>query len=162
VTVYNKENYEIKFLMANKKMDVIINCLDGEDFHACLRLIAVSGKIFQLTKTDMKKKHKMGTWYTRGHGTSVRRWRRRLYRSVRGETIHICCERGFFIGMLTFLRNVSMFSVGMERILAENEGLKKNIRNSIERGLQNGTVRPFDRRVLTGACTGSQASETLE
>lgn len=60
MTVCNKENYEIKFLMAHKKMDVIINCLDGEDFHASLRLIAVSGKIFQLTKTDMKKKYKMG------------------------------------------------------------------------------------------------------
>lgn len=64
--------------------------------------------------------------------------------------------------MLTFLRNVSMFSVGMDRILAENEGMKRNIQMSIERGLRNGTVKPFDRRVLTGACTGTQASEALE
>lgn len=62
IMVYTKEDYEINFLMANKKMDVIINCLDGEYFYACLRLIALSGKVFQLAKTDMKKKLKMGTY----------------------------------------------------------------------------------------------------
>lgn len=46
--------------MANKKMDVIINCLDGEDFYATIRVIATHGKFFQLTKNDMKKKYKMG------------------------------------------------------------------------------------------------------
>lgn len=47
--------------MANHMMDVIINCLDGENFQATLRVLAKSGKFFQLTKNDMKKKYKMGT-----------------------------------------------------------------------------------------------------
>jgi len=46
--------------MANNKMDVIINCLEGEDFYATIRVIAKHGKFFQLTKSDMKKKYKMG------------------------------------------------------------------------------------------------------
>jgi len=41
-------------------MDVIINCLEGDDFHATFRVIADHGKFFQLTKSDMKKKYKMG------------------------------------------------------------------------------------------------------
>lgn len=47
--------------MANNKMNVIINCLEGEDFHATVRVIADLGHFFQLTKSDMKKKFKMGT-----------------------------------------------------------------------------------------------------
>lgn len=58
--VYDRVNFEVKFLMANQKMDVIINCLEGEDFHATIRVIAKHGHFFQLTKNDMKKKYKMG------------------------------------------------------------------------------------------------------
>lgn len=64
--------------------------------------------------------------------------------------------------MLTFLQNVSLFSIGMNRLLMENEEIKKSIQNSVERGLENGTVKPFDRYVMTGACTGTRALETLE
>lgn len=46
--------------MNKNKMNIIINCLDGEEFHATLRVIAPHGKFFQLTKSDMKKKYKMG------------------------------------------------------------------------------------------------------
>lgn len=60
IIVYNIENFEVKFLMANKKMNVIINCLEGEDFYATIRVIAEFGRFFQLTKNDMKKKYKMG------------------------------------------------------------------------------------------------------
>lgn len=71
ILIYNQQNFEVTFLMANNKMDVIINCLDGEDFHATLRVLAESGKFFQLTKNDMKKKYKMGTYCAR---TSSRSW----------------------------------------------------------------------------------------
>lgn len=64
--------------------------------------------------------------------------------------------------MLTFLQNVSLFSVGMDRILAENEAMKRNIQSSIERGLRDGTIKPFERYVLTSACTGTQALDTLK
>lgn len=60
VIIYDRENFEVKFKMANKKMDLVINCLEGEDFHASLRVLGPFGRIFQLTKNDMKKKHKLG------------------------------------------------------------------------------------------------------
>lgn len=47
--------------MDNKKMSIIINCLTGEDFYATIRVSAPHCKFFQLTKTDMKKKYKIGT-----------------------------------------------------------------------------------------------------
>ncbi|XP_022162608.1 fatty acid synthase-like [Myzus persicae] len=124
VIIYDKENFEIKFLMANNKMNVIINCLEGEDFHATVRVIADHGKFFQLTKSDMKKKYKMGMW--------------------------------------AFINSISFFSIGMGRLMAECEETKRAIQKLIEQGLQTGTIKPFDRHVLTGACTGTQALETLE
>ncbi|XP_025202615.1 fatty acid synthase-like [Melanaphis sacchari] len=124
VIIYDKENFEIKFLMANNKMNVIINCLDGEDFHATIRVIADHGKFFQLTKSDMKKKYKMG--------------------------------------LLKFLKDISFFSVSMDRVISECKETKQTIQKLIEHGLQNGTIKPFDRYVLTGVCTGTQALETLE
>lgn len=66
------------------------------------------------------------------------------------------------IGLSKFLDSVSLFAVGMERLIGESDETKRNIRNAIERGLQNGTVKPFDLHVMTGACTGTQALETLE
>ncbi|XP_025423656.1 fatty acid synthase-like [Sipha flava] len=124
VIIYDKENFEIKFLMANNKMNVIINCLDGEDFHATVRVIADHGKFFQLTKSDMKKEYKMGLW--------------------------------------KFLRNISFYAISMERIIEETEETKRRIQKLIENGLQNGTIKSFDRCVLEGACSGIQALETLE
>lgn len=43
-----------------KGFSIIINCLYGSDFHAAVRTIASYGKFFQLTKTDMKNKDKLG------------------------------------------------------------------------------------------------------
>lgn len=48
--------------MTNHKMNVIVNCLVGEDFYASLRLLETHGNIFQLAKSDMKKKYKLGTY----------------------------------------------------------------------------------------------------
>lgn len=50
----------------------------------------------------------------------------------------------------------------MDRIIDECEEKKLRIKKAIELGLQNGTIKPFDRHVLTGACTGAQALEVLE
>lgn len=65
-------------------------------------------------------------------------------------------------GMWAFINSMSFFSIGMDRIMAECEETKQTIKKLIEQGLQNGTIKPFDRYVLTGACTGTQALETLE
>jgi len=64
--------------------------------------------------------------------------------------------------MWAFLNSISFFSIGMGRLMTECEETKQVIQKSIEQGLQNGTIKPFDRHVLTGACTGTQALETLE
>ncbi|VVC29215.1 Hypothetical protein CINCED_3A015604 [Cinara cedri] len=123
IIIYDEENFEMKCLMANKRMDVIINCLNGEDFHASMRIMKQHGTFFQLSKTDMRKKYKMG--------------------------------------LIRFLNDASFFSVSTERLIQETENTKKNIKNLIERRLQNGTIRSFDRCVITGACTGAQALEKL-
>jgi len=43
-----------------KGVSMIVNCLHGHDFHASVRSIALRGIFFQLTKTDMKNKDKIG------------------------------------------------------------------------------------------------------
>jgi len=133
-------------------MDVIINCLEGDDFYATFRVIADHGKFFQLTKSDMKKKYKMGTTI--------------LYNSIQTFlwmlNLTIMLPLYVLKGTLKFLKCISFFSIGMDRIMAECEETKRAIQKLIEQGLHNGTIKPFDRHVLTGACTGTQALETLE
>lgn len=50
----------------------------------------------------------------------------------------------------------------MERIIDENDETKKKIQKSIDRELQSGRIKPFDRYLLTGGCTGAQVLEALE
>lgn len=57
---------------------------------------------------------------------------------------------------------MSFYSISMERIIESSEETKKIIQNALEQGLLNGTVKPFERCVLTGSCTGMQVLETLE
>lgn len=47
----------------------------------------------------------------------------------------------------------------MDNLIQETENTKKTIQSAIERRLQNGTIRPFNHCVLTGAYTGTQALE---
>lgn len=56
------DNFEVKIKIATNGngVTVILNCLHGHDFHASVRSIAMRGKFFQLTKTDMKNKDKLG------------------------------------------------------------------------------------------------------
>lgn len=63
---------------------------------------------------------------------------------------------------MKFLKNISFFAMGMERILTETKEIKKRIQHVIEQGLENDTIKPFDRCILTGACTEIQALETLK
>lgn len=57
------DNFEVKIKIATNGngVAVILNCLHGHDFHASVRSIASRGKFFELTKTDMKNKEKLGT-----------------------------------------------------------------------------------------------------
>jgi len=124
ILIYDKDNFEIKLLMANKKMNVIINCLDGYDFYASLRVIADHGKFFQLTKTDMKKNYKLG--------------------------------------LKRFLKDITFFSISMDKIIKEREDTKTNIQNLIQHRLNNGTIIPFDGYILSEACTRAEALQTFE
>lgn len=65
-------------------------------------------------------------------------------------------------GLLSFLMSISFFSISMERIIDESDEIKKKIQKSIDRELQSGRIKPFDRYLLTGGCTGSQVLEALE
>lgn len=57
------DNFEVKIKIATNGngVAVILNFLDGHNFHASVRSIAMRGKFFQLSKTDMKNKDKLGT-----------------------------------------------------------------------------------------------------
>lgn len=44
-----------------KGIPIILNCLNGNEFYASLRIISNRGNFFQLSKTDMKKKNKLGS-----------------------------------------------------------------------------------------------------
>jgi len=50
-----------------KGTSIILNCLSGHDFHASVRSIAFRGTFFQLTKTDMKNKDKLGNIIAADH-----------------------------------------------------------------------------------------------
>lgn len=65
-------------------------------------------------------------------------------------------------GLWSFLLDTSFYSISMERIINESEETKKSIQKSIDRELQSGRIKPFDRYLLTGGCTGVQALEALE
>lgn len=43
-----------------KGVSTILNCFSGSEFLASLRLISSFGQFFQLAKSDMKKKEKLG------------------------------------------------------------------------------------------------------
>lgn len=43
-----------------KGVAIIVNCLQGHDFYAAVRSIANHGSFFQLAKTAMKNKEKLG------------------------------------------------------------------------------------------------------
>uniref|UniRef100_A0A2S2P8N0 Fatty acid synthase n=1 Tax=Schizaphis graminum TaxID=13262 RepID=A0A2S2P8N0_SCHGA len=119
------DNFEVKIKMATngKGVSIIVNCLHGHDFHASVRSIAHRGIFFQLTKTDMKNKDK--------------------------------------IGMLVFLKNIIFYGVSPDRLLAETSEIKLKIQNEVQKGINLGIVKPFDRKVLTGSCTTDQAMKSL-
>lgn len=50
----------------------------------------------------------------------------------------------------------------MERIINERDETKKSLQKSIDRELQSGRIKPFDRYLLTGGCTGVQVLDALE
>lgn len=70
---YKNDNFEVQILMATngEGISIILNCLNGNDFQSSTRVISKFGKFFQLTKTDMKNKDKLGKNYCFAVNTSV-------------------------------------------------------------------------------------------
>lgn len=64
--------------------------------------------------------------------------------------------------MWSFLLCISFYSISMERIIDESDETKRTIQKSIDRELQSGRIKPFDRYLLTGGCNGVQVLEALE
>lgn len=119
------ENFEVKLKMATKGKGVaiIVNCLHGHDFYAAVRSIANHGSFFQLTKTAMKNKEKLG--------------------------------------LLVFLKCITFYGVSLDSLLAESSEVKQDIQNEVQKGIDLGIVKPFDRQVLTGPCSREQAIQSL-
>lgn len=59
---YKDSKFEVKLRLATKGMgiSIILNCLSGTEFYDSTKILAKSGKFFQLAKTDMKNKEKLG------------------------------------------------------------------------------------------------------
>lgn len=59
---YKTTNFEVKvrFATKGKGITMILNCFNGPEFYASIRSLATFGKFYQLTKSDMIKKNKLG------------------------------------------------------------------------------------------------------
>jgi len=64
--------------------------------------------------------------------------------------------------MLVFLKNIIFYGVSPDRLLAETSEIKLKIQNEVQKGIDLGIVKPFDRKVLTGPCTTEQAIKSLQ
>ncbi|XP_050423204.1 fatty acid synthase-like [Adelges cooleyi] len=58
--LYDNKDNEIKVLVTTSKLDIVINCQDGEDANRFLRLTALHGKCVFLTKNMVSSRNKMG------------------------------------------------------------------------------------------------------
>jgi len=64
--------------------------------------------------------------------------------------------------MIVFLKNVTFHGVSPDSLLAESSEIKLKVQNEVQKGIDLGIVKPFDRSVLTGPCTEEQAIKSLQ
>lgn len=60
-----------------------------------------------------------------------------------------------------FLKNITFYGVSPDSLLAETSEIKLKVRNEVQKGIDLGIVKPFDRHVLTGPCSREQAMQSL-
>lgn len=65
-------------------------------------------------------------------------------------------------GMLLFLKEVTFYGVSPDGLLAASVETKLNVQSVVQKGIDLGIVKPFERHVLTGPCTGNQAVKALK
>ncbi|VVC29213.1 Acyl transferase/acyl hydrolase/lysophospholipase,Ketoacyl-synthetase, C- [Cinara cedri] len=122
---YKNSDFEVQVMLATKGKGVsmILNCLSGSEFYASVRSLSTMGKFFQLTRSDMIKKNKLG--------------------------------------MFIFLKVIAFYGVSLDRLLGQDCNIKLRVQKDVQKGIELGIVKPFDRHVLTGTCTGEQAIKAL-
>lgn len=57
---------------------------------------------------------------------------------------------------------ISFFGVSPGGLLAASDVDKLKIQDHLQKGIDLGIVKPFDRHILTGPCTGEQAIKALK
>ncbi|XP_039289774.1 fatty acid synthase isoform X4 [Nilaparvata lugens] len=65
------------------------------------------------------------------------------------------------IGMFVFLKAISVFGVNGNSLFEYPDSMKEKLRNLIQAGIEDGTVKPLDRVVTQGPCTDKDASEMI-
>jgi hypothetical protein len=64
--------------------------------------------------------------------------------------------------MLFFLNSVGFYAVSPDGLLAASDEIKLKVQNEVQKGIEMGIVKPLDRHVLTGPCTGKEAIKSLK
>lgn len=64
--------------------------------------------------------------------------------------------------MICFLKVVAFYGVSPDSLLSTSSETKQKIQNEVQKGIELGIVKPFERHVLTGPCTGEQAIKALK
>lgn len=57
---------------------------------------------------------------------------------------------------------IAFYGVSPNRLLEECSDIKLKVQKEVQKGIELGIVKPFDRHVLTGPCTGEQAIKALK
>lgn len=73
----------------------------------------------------------------------------------------LSCNTILFIGTLIFLQSTSVFGCYAENLLTLPLETKKRLKVLVTEGIYNGTVKPFEKKVLNGSCNGMEALKFL-
>lgn len=68
----------------------------------------------------------------------------------------------YILGLLVFLKCITFYGVSLDSLLAESSEIKLKLQNEVQKGIDLGIVKPFNRRVLTGPCSREQAIQSLQ
>lgn len=67
-----------------------------------------------------------------------------------------------FSGMLIFLNVIVFHGVSPNCLINSSSDIKSKIQSQVQQGIELDIVKPFDRHVLTGLCTGERAIKALK
>lgn len=60
------------------------------------------------------------------------------------------------------MKTIQFFGISPDGLLAASSEMKLKVQNAVQKGIDLGIVKPFDRHVLSGPCTGEQAIKALK